>query len=87
MLPRCCCRPQAARCHKAALCCQAAAKLPGVTFLVVWLCVLCGCVISAVLFLVGDGVFNHPLSQQVKMDGIAKNMIPNAKSAKKKPNA
>jgi hypothetical protein len=31
-------------------CCQAAAKLPGVTFLVVWLCVVCGCVISAVLY-------------------------------------
>jgi hypothetical protein len=57
-----------------------------VTFLVVWLCVVCGCVISAVLFLVGDGI-NHPLSQQVKMDVIAKNMIPNANSAKKKPNA
>jgi hypothetical protein len=36
-----------------------------------------------VLFLVGDGI-NHPLSQQVKMDEIAKNMIPNANSAKKK---
>jgi hypothetical protein len=31
----------------------------------------------------GDGI-NHPLSQQVKMDEIAKNMIPNANSAKKK---
>jgi hypothetical protein len=40
-------------------------------------------VISAVLFLVGDGI-NHPLSQQVKIDKIAKNMIPNANSAKKK---
>jgi hypothetical protein len=39
-------------------------------------------VISAVLFLVGDGI-NHPLSQQVKMDKIAKNMIPNANCAKK----
>ncbi len=29
-------------------------KLLGVTFLVVWLCVVCGCVISAVLFLVSD---------------------------------
>jgi hypothetical protein len=28
-------------------------------------------------------VFNHPLSQQVKMDKIAKNMIPNAYSARK----
>jgi hypothetical protein len=27
-----------------------------VTFLVVWLCVVCGCVISAVLFLVGDSM-------------------------------
>ncbi len=44
---------------------------------------VCGCVISAVLFLVGDGI-NHPLSQQVKTDEIAKNMIPNANSAKKK---
>jgi hypothetical protein len=43
-------------------------------------------VVSAVFFLVGDGI-NHPLSQQVKMDKIAKNMIPNANSAKKKPNA
>ncbi len=32
-------------------------------------------------------VFNHPLSQQVKMDEIAKNMIPNANSAEKSPNA
>jgi hypothetical protein len=37
-------------------------------------------------FLVGEGI-NHPLSQQVKMDKIAKNMIPNANSVKKKPNA
>ncbi len=44
---------------------------------------VCGCVISAVHFLVGDGI-NHPLSQQVKMDKIAKNMILNANSAKKK---
>jgi hypothetical protein len=43
-------------------------------------------VISAVLFLVGDGS-NHPLSQKVKMDVIAKNMIPNANSAEKKTNA
>jgi hypothetical protein len=49
----------------------------------VWLCVVCGCVISAVLFFVGDGI-NHPLSQQVKMDKIAKNMIPNANSVIKK---
>jgi hypothetical protein len=82
MLPCCCRRPQAACCRKAALCCQAAVKLPGVTFLVVWLCVVCGCVISAVLFLVGDGI-NHPLSQQAKMDEIAKNMIPNANSAER----
>ncbi len=51
-------------------------------FLVVWLCVVCGCVISAVLFLVGGGI-NHPLSQQVKMDEIAKNMIPNTNSAER----
>ncbi len=38
--------------------------------------------ISAVLVLVGDGI-NHPLSQQVEMDKIAKNMILNANSAKK----
>ncbi len=38
--------------------------------------------ISAVLFLVGDGI-NHPLSQQVKMDVIAKNMIPNANFAER----
>jgi hypothetical protein len=37
-------------------------------------------------FLVGDGI-KHPLSQQVKMDEIAKNIIPNAISAKKNPNA
>jgi hypothetical protein len=84
MLLCCCCRPQAVCHRKAALCCQAAAKLLGVTFLVVWLYVVCGCVISAVLFLVGDSI-NHPLSQQMKMDKIAKNMIPNANSAKKKP--
>ncbi len=40
--------------------------------------------ISAVLFLVGDGV-NHPLSQQVQMDKIAKNMIPNTNSAERNP--
>jgi hypothetical protein len=39
-------------------------------------------VILAGLFFVGDGI-NHPLSRQVKMDEIAKNMISNAKSAKK----
>ncbi len=33
-------------------------------------------------FLVGDGI-NHPLSQQVKMDEIAKNMIPNIHSAER----
>jgi hypothetical protein len=82
MLPHCCCPPQASCHRKAALCCQAAAKLLGVKFVVVWLCVVCGCVISAVLFLVGDNI-NHPLSQQVKMDEIAKNMIPNANSTKK----
>ncbi len=38
------------------------------------------------LFLVGDGI-NHPLSQQVKMDMIAKNMIPNANSAERSPKA
>jgi hypothetical protein len=43
-------------------------------------------VISAVLFLVGDGI-NHPLSQQVKMDEIAKNMIPNGHSAERNPKA
>ncbi len=48
------------------------------------MCVVCGCLISAVLFLVGDGI-NHPLSQQVKMDEIAKNMIPNANSAERSP--
>ncbi len=42
--------------------------------------------VSAVLFLVGDGI-NHPLSQQVKMDKIAKNMIPNANSAERNPKA
>jgi hypothetical protein len=41
-------------------------------------------VISVVLFLVGDGI-NHPLSQQVKMDEIAKYMIPNANSAERNP--
>ncbi len=55
-------------------------------FLVVWLCVVCGCVVSAVLFLVGDGM-NHPLSQQVKMDKIAKNVNPNANSAERNPKA
>jgi hypothetical protein len=43
------------------------------------------CDISSAFYLVGDGI-NHPLSQQVKMDHIAKNMIPNANSAEKKPN-
>ncbi len=47
---------------------------------------MCGCVISAVFFLVGDGI-NHPLSQQVKMDKIAKDMIPNANSAERNPQA
>jgi hypothetical protein len=37
-------------------------------------------------FLVGDSI-NHPLSQQVKMDKIAKNMIPNAHSAERNPKA
>jgi hypothetical protein len=39
-------------------------------------------------FLVGDRI-NHPLSQQVKMDKIAKNMIPNANSdsAERNPKA
>ncbi len=32
-----------------------------------------------------DGI--HPLSQQVKMDEIAKNMIPNANSAERNPKA
>jgi hypothetical protein len=40
-------------------------------------------VILAGLFFVGDGI-NHPLSHQVKMDKIAKKLIPNANSAKKK---
>ncbi len=55
-------------------------------FLVVWLCVcvVCGCVISAVFFLVGDGI-NHPLPQQVEMDKIAKKVIPNAHSAERNP--
>jgi hypothetical protein len=44
------------------------------------------CVISAVLFLVGDSIY-HPLSQQVKTDEIAKNMIPNANSAERNPKA
>jgi hypothetical protein len=35
-------------------------------------------------FLVGDGI-NHPLSQQVKINEIAKNMIPNANSAERNP--
>jgi hypothetical protein len=39
-------------------------------------------VILAGLFFVGDDI-NHPLSHQVKMDKIAKKMIPNANSAKK----
>jgi hypothetical protein len=30
-------------------------------------------------------VLSHPLSQQVKMDEIAKNMIPNALSAERNP--
>jgi hypothetical protein len=58
--------------------------LPGMTFLMVWLCVVCGCVISAVFFLVSDGI-KHPLSQQVKIHKIAKNMIPNANFAERKP--
>ncbi len=32
----------------------------------------------------GDGI-NHPLSQQVKMDEIAKDMIPNAHSEERNP--
>jgi hypothetical protein len=43
-------------------------------------------VILAGLFLVGDSI-NNPLSHQVKMDEIAKNMIPNANSAERNPNA
>jgi hypothetical protein len=35
---------------------------------------------------VGDGI-NHPLSQQVKMDEIAKKVIPNAHSAERNPKA
>jgi hypothetical protein len=35
-------------------------------------------------FLVDDGI-NHSLSQQVKMDKIAKNMIPNANSVERNP--
>ncbi len=50
------------------------------------MCVVCGCVISEVLFLVGDGI-NHPLSQQVKMDELTKNMIPNANSTERNPKA
>ena len=34
----------------------------------------------------GDGI-NHPLSQQVKMDEIAKKVIPNAHSAERNPKA
>ncbi len=34
----------------------------------------------------GDGI-NYPLSHQVKIDKIAKNMIPNANSAERNPNA
>jgi hypothetical protein len=34
----------------------------------------------------GDGI-NYPLSQQVKMDKIAKNMIPNVHSAERNPKA
>jgi hypothetical protein len=43
------------------------------------------CDISRAIF-VGGGI-NHPLSHQVKMDKIAKNMIPNANSANKQKNA
>ncbi len=43
------------------------------------------CDISSV-FLVGGGI-NPILSQQVKMDKIAKNMIPNADSAERNPKA
>ncbi len=42
--------------------------------------------VLAGFFLVGDSS-NHPLSHQVKMNKIAKNMIPNANSAEKNPNA
>ena len=42
--------------------------------------------ILAGLFLVGDSI-NHPLSHQVKIDEIAKNMIRNANSAERNPNA
>jgi hypothetical protein len=35
---------------------------------------------------VGDGI-NHPLSHQVKMDEIAKNMIPNTNFAERNSNA
>jgi hypothetical protein len=38
------------------------------------------------VFLVGEGI-KHPLSQQGKMDKIAKNMIPNAGSAERNPKA
>jgi hypothetical protein len=34
----------------------------------------------------GDGI-NYPLSQQVKMDKLAKNMIPNAHFAERNPKA
>ncbi len=49
------------------------------------MCCVWMCSISSAFF-VGDGI-NHPLSQQVKMDKIAKNMIPNANSAKRNPKA
>ncbi len=42
--------------------------------------------ILAVFFLVGEGI-NYPLSHQVKMDEVAKNMIRNANSAERNPNA
>jgi hypothetical protein len=48
-------------------------------------CCVWMCDISSV-FLVGDGI-NYPLSQQVKMDKIATNMIPNAHPAERSPKA
>jgi hypothetical protein len=88
-LPRC-------RAAAAAPKLPAAAKLPSAARLPpscrVWHFWWCGCVLCVdvgypqCFFLVGDGI-NHPLSQQVKMDKIAKNMVPNTNSAKKKKNA
>ncbi len=49
------------------------------------MCLVWMCGISSAFF-VGGGI-NHPLSQQVKMDKIAKNMIPNANSAERNPKA